>query len=162
MQTSNSDQNISVNNTVFYLLGEYPLGEFMSVDGEADELTAGFLDQPFRELGIQPETIENIEMTLAGFAKEALVHNKQTGSELPWRIRVFCQKKMVKDSNSVTTSRLFNAEQAMEQAQIIHPSGTKIIGGWGYFLIERGGRFAAGSSTPPRHWIDIYLYKEGE
>lgn len=112
---------------MWYLLAEYPLSEITSVDGEADELTAGFLDQPFRELGVQPETIENIEMTSAGFAKEALVHDKQAGSELPGRIRVFCQKKMVEDANSVKTSRLFNAEQAMEQAQIIHPSRSNII-----------------------------------
>ena len=38
-----------------------------------DELTVGVLLQALQALGILPEWAENIEMTLAGFAREALV-----------------------------------------------------------------------------------------
>jgi hypothetical protein len=87
------------------------------------------------ELGIPPEWVENIEMTLTGFAREALAHFKQGRPALPERIRVFCQKKMVAE---------------------------KMSGGWGYFLIERTESPCDTFAGRPHQIVDLYLYREGE
>jgi hypothetical protein len=132
----------------------------MSEIDRGDELNAG-LFQKMQELDIPLQCVEKIERTLKGFVREALVHYKQSKLELSGRIRVFCQIKQIDAANSAQTSRLCNAELAMEHAQIIHHSGTKMDRGWGYFLIERGGNVFADSSLSSYHLVDLYLYKEG-
>jgi hypothetical protein len=162
MQTSNADQSIRPDDPVWYFLAEYSLSEFTADLNVGEKLMAGSLFQTVRELGIPPEYVENIEMMLTGFAKEALVHFKQGGLELPGRIRIFCQKKMIDNANSAKTSRPYDTEQTLEHAQFVHHPGTKINGGWGYFLIERGGDVSTGSSASSWNSVDLYLYKEGE
>ena len=162
MQISNANHDLRSDDPVWYFLSEFSLSEFMSDYDRRNELTAGFLTQTVRGLGISPECVENIEMKLTGFTKDALAHFKQGRLESPGRIRVFCQKKAIDDANSTKTSGPYNTEQAMEHAQIIHHSGTKMNGGWGYFLIERGGNVSAGSCVSSWNSVDVYLYKEGE
>ena len=129
--------------------------------GKGDELTAGFLFQPFRALGVPPEWIEKVEMTLTRLAILALVPVEQEKLARFGSIRVFCQKKMIDDANSVKTSSLCNEEQAIKHAPIKVHSSTIMNGGWGYFIIERSGD-DAGSSERARPLIDLYLYQEGE
>jgi hypothetical protein len=162
MQTSNGDQNIRSKHPEWYLLAEYALSEILPDNGKGDELPAGLLSQPLRALGIPLEYLEIIDMTLTGFAKEMLLYYKQGSLEMPGRIRVFCQRKMIDDANSAKTSRLYNAKQAMEHAQIIHPFGTKMNEGWGYYVIERGRDFASIPSKESCRVVEIYLYKEGK
>jgi hypothetical protein len=120
------------------------------------------LFQEVKELGLPPECVENIEITLAGFAKEALAHFKQGKVELPGRIRVYCQNKIIDDANSArANSRPYHAEQSVEHLQMIYQSSA-IKGGWGYFLIERGGNVPVDSLEGSRNTIDLYLYKEGK
>lgn len=157
MQTSNTNQESRSNDLEWYLLGEYSLSKFLSSHEKRGELTAALLSQTMRDLGIPQEYLENIDRALTGYAKEALEHFKQGGLELPGRIRVFCQKKMVAAANSEKISRLYNSEQA----QNIHPPSTIMNGGWGYFIIER----SADNASPSERfhpYIDLYLYKEGE
>jgi len=162
VQTSNGRQHIRSNHLEWYLLAEYALSEMMPDNGKRDELTAGFLYRPFRALGIPPECIESIEMTLTGFANEALVPFKQGRPEQPGSIRVFCPKKIIADADSAKTLVPYYAEPGMEQAPAIPYPGTNMNGGWGYFLIERGGNLSADSSVSSWNSIDLYLYKEGE
>ncbi len=147
---------------IWCFLAEFSLGEFMSDHDRRDDLTAKLLFQTVRELGISPDCVENIEMTLTGFAKEALVHFKPGAVEVPERIRVFCQKKMIASANLAKTSVPYYAEPGMKHAPAITYPGSKINGGWGYFLIERGGNLSAGSCVRSWNSIDLYLYKEGE
>jgi hypothetical protein len=107
------------------------------------------------------ENLESIDQMLAGFAAEALTHFKPGNPDLPGRIRVFCQQKMIETANSVRTARLYTAEQAMEPEPEIHPSGTKMNGGWGCFLIKRGGSDSEAASPRPQYFVDLYLYSEG-
>jgi len=162
MQTSHANQESRSKDLVWYLLGEYPLSEFLSDLDKGCELMDGSLLHTMRELGISLEYLENIGKTLRGFANEVLMHFIQGSSELSVHIRVFCQKKIIDNVNYAKTSRLYNAEESMEHAQIIHPSSTKMNGGWGYFLIERGGNVSTGSCVSARNSVDLYLYKEGE
>ncbi len=56
---------------------------------------AGFLFQAVQALGIPPECVENIAMTLTGFVEDALLHFTNGNLQLSGCIRVFCQKKML-------------------------------------------------------------------
>jgi hypothetical protein len=135
MQTSNPDQESRSKDLAWYLLGEYSLSKFLSDSEKEDKLKAGFLSQTVRELSIPPEYVENIEMMLTGFTKEAFEHFKQGGVKLPGRIRIFCKQKMI--------------EKEMK-------------GGWGYFVIERSRDSSTNDCTEPFHFIDLYFYGEGE
>ena len=102
---------------------------------KCDKITAGLLSQTVQELSMPIECVENIEMTLRSLAREALAHFEQGRVELPWRIRIFCKKKMIDG---------------------------EMKGGWGYFVIERSRDSSTSDCTEPHHFIDLYLYKEGE
>jgi hypothetical protein len=161
MQTSNAKQNFRSDDPVWVLHAELSLRDFLSDYDRRDGPTVGLLIQTARELGMLPECTENIAGTLAGFAKEALVRTKQGRLEFPGRIRIFCQKKMIDDANSAKTSRSCRAEQDNKQKQIFPDSGANTVGGWGYFMIERGEDLPPYSSAIPHNYIDLYLYKEG-
>jgi hypothetical protein len=145
MQTSTAGQNFRSDEPVWVLLAELSSGDSLSDHDRGEETTAGFLIQTSQDLGIPPECMENMARTLAGFAREALARYEQGRLEFPGRIRIFCQKKMIDDASLAKAY-----------------SGAQTIGGWGYFLIERGEDLPPDSSATPHHDIDLYLYKEGE
>ena len=161
MQTSNINKNGRSNDSVWQFLAEYSLSEFLSDPDKGDELTTGLLFQPFRELGVPPDWIGNIETALTGYAKQALAPFKQGMVELSGSIRVFCQKKMIVDANSAKTSRPDHIEQATENVPIIFKTGSIMNGGWGYFIVENSGG-SASSSMRSHPVVDLYLYREGE
>jgi hypothetical protein len=134
MQTSFANQHGRSNDPVWQFLAEYSLSEFLSDHDKESELSAGLLFQTMRESSIPIERIENIEVTFRRFAREALMHFKQGRMELPGRIRIFCNKKMIDE---------------------------EMKGGWGFFVIERS-RDSSTSDWSDPHLIDLYLYKEGE
>ncbi|HLO27845.1 MAG TPA: hypothetical protein VK249_01840 [Anaerolineales bacterium] len=105
--------------------------------------------------------MENIARTLAEFVKEASVRTKQGRLEFHGRIRIFCQKKMIADATSAKTSRVYHPEHGKEPTKLLPDSGANTIGGWGYFMIERGEDLSP-SSALSHHSVDLYLYKEGE
>lgn len=162
MQTSNAKQNFRPEDPLWVLLADLSLGDFLSDHDRRDAPTAGYLFQTLRELGMSPECMENIARTLAGFAKEASVRDKHGRLEFPGRIRIFCQKKIVDDANAAKTPRAYHAEQAKKEKQILPDSGASTMGGWGYFIIERGEDLPPDSSAILHNSIDLYLYKEGE
>ena len=162
MQTSNAKPNLSSNDPEWVLQAELSLSDFLSDHDCRDEPTAGYLFQKLQELGMSPEGMENIARTLAGFAKEASVRYEQRRLEIPGRIRIFCRKKIIGDANAAQTSRPYHTKQGKEQKQNFPDSGTNTIGGWGYFMIERGEELPPDSSAIPCSYIDLYLYKEGE
>ena len=143
-------------------MSEYSLGKFMIDVDSRDEITFRLLFHLVQDLGIPPECLKKIERTLTAFAKEALMRSNQGKNTLAVYLHLLCQKKRLVDLSATETSNNFNAERSSEFAQISQHSDLKMNAGWGYFLIERGERFTAGSSTAPHHWIDLYLYKEGD
>lgn len=162
MQTPNANQNFRSGNPVWYLLAEFALSEILFEHGQGYGPKDRCLFQVVKELGMSLECVENIEITLAGFAKEALAHFKQGNVELPGRIRVYCQNKIIEYVNSARAdSRSCHAEQSVEHLQLIYQSTAK-MGGWGYFLIERAGNVPVDSLDGSWKTIDLYLYKEGE
>ena len=103
-----------------------------------DALMAGLLYQPTQDLGIPPECLKKIEITLIEFLKQMKVHIKQAKCGLPIVIRLFYGKK------------------------IFHPVDTKIFGGWGFFIIQKAQDFITDSTKDSPNFIDLFLYKEGE
>lgn len=162
METSIANQNFSSDDPVWVLLAELSLRDFLSDHDRRDEPTAGSLFQTVRELGVSPECMENMARMLAGVAKEASVRPKQGKLELPGRIRIFCQKKILDEAKPTKTSRSYHPGQPKQQKQIFPDSMVRKIGGWGYFMIERGDDLPPDSSAGQHNSIDLYLYKEGE
>ena len=158
----NANQNFGSDDPIWYFLAEFSLIEFMSDHDRKDEPTVKLLFQTVRDLGIPPECVENIERTLTGFVKEAMVHFTLRRLELPGRIRIFCQKKMIDDGYSEKFSRPDHLEGVIKPGQTMHRSDTKMHGGCGYFVIERSLSPCADSSGAPPYFIDLYLYQEGE
>lgn len=123
---------------------------------------AGLMLQTIQEFSMPPECMENITRMLAGFAQEALAHQKQERLEFPARVRIFCQKKMIEDANAVSASPPDQRERGKKQKQILPDCEASKIGGWGYFMIERGEDLPPYSAGVPHGSIDLYLYTEGE
>jgi hypothetical protein len=159
MQTINANQNSSSYDPVWVLLAELPLVVFLSDQDWMDEPGVRFLFQTLRELGMSPESVENTTGMLAEFVKEALAYTRQGRLESSGRIRILCPKKIIDDASSAKTSR--PPEPGKKQKQGFPDSRANIIGGWGYFMIERGEDLPPEPSAIPHNYIDLYLYKEG-
>jgi hypothetical protein len=162
MQTSNAKQNFRPDDPVWVLLAEFSLRDFLSDQDRMDSSTVGLLFQTMRELGISPESMEEIVRTSAGFAKEASARGKQGRLEFTGRIRIFCQKKMIVGAEAAQPSRPYLTEQAKKQKQNLPDSRANKTGGWGYFVIERSEDLPPDSSAIPHNFVDLYLYKEGK
>lgn len=164
MKISNSNQNFTSDNRVWYFLAEFSLSQFLLDLHRGAELTVGLLIQTMRELGMPLEYVQNMATLVTEFAKESPVLYKQKGLDFPARIRIFCQNKIINEANAArTTSQPYLPEEAMEHSAMIFDVGTTLNGGWGCFLIERAGLDSStGQSVGSRNSVDMYLYKEGE
>ncbi len=159
MADVDANQEIRSDDPAWHFLAELSLSEILADPGW-DELTDGLLFQTERKLGMPPECIENIKKTLSGCAKEAWVQFKQGRLEGPGRIRLFCQQKILNDTNLAMPPK--HTETAGEHIKMSHHSTAKMNGGWGFFVIEKGGKLLTGSFAPSWISVDLYLYKEGE
>jgi hypothetical protein len=132
----------------------------MSDHDEKDRLTAGDLFRTLQELGLSPECVQNIAKALTGLVKELFAPDKQARLELAGRIRIFCQKKIIDDA--ALTKSMSPPEQDKQAKPIFLDAKMNQIGGWGYFIIERGEDLPPYSSAICQSSIYLYLYKEGE
>lgn len=160
MQTLNAKRNLNYNDTGWVILAELPFMDFLSDQDQTDGPVVTSMFQTLRELGMSPDDTENIAWTVARFSREALVPTRQGRLEFPEWIRIFCQKKMIDDVNATVSSR--PSEQDKQQNQMLPDFAVGRIGGWGYFMIERGEDLRSDSSAISKSYIDLYLYKEGD
>jgi hypothetical protein len=159
MQTTNGHLNSRTTDREWHFLGEYPPNELMIEMDIQDQTSALF--QTIRNMGLHPEHLSNLASNLIEFAKEAMEHLNQEGSESPVYIRLFCQKTTMEEINSAKSSSQFTEEQTSEPSHIIRHFGAGIDGGWGYFLIKRGGNESEDAYPRSQYFIDLYLYREG-
>ena len=156
MHTSNAKHKSD--DPVWHILAEISFQDYLSDHDPRAETTSRSLFQMLQELGVSPECVENIARTLAGFVKEVLERDIQERQESPGRIQIFCQKKILDDVNPLKTSATDRNIQGKKHTQSFPDSETIMIGGWGYFMIERGENLP--SSVTPQICVDLYLYKE--
>ncbi len=156
MTDINANQKIRSDGPAWYFLGELLISEILAFH-RRDELTDGLWVQTVCELSMPLECVDNIKKTLTGFASDAWVKFEQEKLDVPGRVRLFCQKKIIDNANS-TEITPYHAEHPIDLIKGVHPSVAKIKGGWGYFVIEKGGDVLTDSSNS----VDLYLYKEGE
>ena len=161
MQTTNDNPNSRITDPEWRFLGEYPLNELMVEMDNRDRTNTSLLFQTIRAMGIHPELLSNIESKLMRFVKEGGAQLNKGRYQAPAFIRLFCQKKTEEDVNSAKSSSQFNAELTIEPNQIIHQPDAGINGGWGCFLIKRGGNDSEDASPSSHYFIDLYLYREG-
>lgn len=161
MPPLNAGPNYRWDDPLWFLLAEFSLSELFP-DHEREELTAGRLSQTLRALGMPPECMEKLEKSLAGLAQGAGGHFRPVGPVLSaGGVRIFCQRKII-DNRRRAASQLDPAGQAVEPTPGRLDSVIKLSGGWGYFLIERGGVVIPGFPLSPESSVDLYLYREGE
>ena len=162
MPVSNDNQNSNLTDPDWCFLGEYAL-KGLVVDGEIRGRSEdGMLRETIRGLGIGAELIDSIERKLIEFISGAMAQLNQLRFETPTTIRVFCQKKMEEDENSMKSLSLIKEKQTLRFSTNIHQPVPAVNGGWGYFLVERNGGFAPNSTVSTFNLVDLYLYKEGE
>jgi hypothetical protein len=162
MQTLNTNQTTRSNDPGWVFLSEYSLRTFLEGPDAGDELATGMQSKMARELAIPVECIHHVEKTLRSFTREAVAQSQLERTDLYGRIRIFCQKKMIEDACSAKTTRLHHIEQAIGEERAVRYSDLIVNGGWGYFLVERTSDSSASPSGGPSHFIDLYLYVEGE
>jgi hypothetical protein len=162
MQTTNANPKSRHKDQGWIFLVEHSIDEFMLASHRVDEPAAGYLFQTMSDMGIPLECLKKMVRTLIEFVNQIMVQSTQRKREFPVVIRLFCQKRMIDEACVAKTSRPYDTEQALEHAPFIHHPGTKMNGGWGYFLIERGNHVPTGGSGSSQKTVDLYLYKEGE
>ncbi len=162
MQTSNVNPKMRRKNSQWRFLAEYSLSDFFTNPAQPDKVTSGWLFQTGQELGIPPEYVANIEITLKGFTGDASIHFKPGEGESPGLIRIFCQEHLKADASPKKTSLPCHSEPGTEFAPAVPCSSMKMSGGWGYFLVERSADSSVASSGSPQHFVDLYLYQEVE
>ncbi len=143
---------------VWYLLADFPLGKFSPGHDRNDETMIGTLVHALQELGMPPESMKTIALTLSGFVKEAQGHFQPVRG---W-VRIYADHKLRNEDRSTKTAQPYTAARAIEQIQKISQSSQNLNGGWGFFLIETGEKIPADSSQASWNSVDLYLYKEGE
>lgn len=160
MLKSNAKQSFNSDNSEWVLLSELPSIDFLLDQDRREESLVRSLFQTLQELGMLPKDMDNIARTLTDIAKEASVRTKNGRLEVPRRIRIFCQKKILADANIAKALR--HPQAGMEQKQNFLDSRTNTIGGWGYFMIERGEDLLPQSPALPYKYAGLYLYREGD
>ncbi len=160
MRTPDTTSDPSFTDSQWYFLAEYSLRDLVA------NLRQRVLDQSvfqaLRNLGIPHERLTDIENLLLGIVTRSLAHFDQRRCTSPQSIRLFCQKKALEASLLSEFSSPANPGQALEPSDVIHHSRAEINMGWGYFMIERGRSSEPYPSRPSDHWVDVFLYKEGE
>jgi hypothetical protein len=132
MHKSNTNRGKRSFGFEWFLLGEYPLSIFFPLSENGEPGAARLLSQTIQEWGLPDECVQNIGRIGKDILVEALSHGKSKRRDLPGRIRVFLQVKMI--------------DQEMK-------------GGWGYFVIEPSRDVSSGDRIEPLY--DVYIYEEG-
>ncbi len=162
MKTSRQHHDLSINDPAWDFLAEFPLNELLVDMDLRDSAEAGLLYQTVKGLGVRVELLDIIEGKLTVFAARAVAQLNQRRFKASTFVRLFCQKQAIADENLPKPAIQFKPEAGPNPSRIIIRSAPEINGGWGYFLVERGGSSQPETMAATNNWIDLYLYKEGK
>ena len=134
MQTGNLTK-ASNDDPMWQFIGEFSLCEASSNEEMGAQPETEALFQALLRVGIPPERLNRMKVSLQERARCGRSPPDPQLSGSPMRFRLFFRKKTVD--------------------RAICPGKTR-IGGWGYYLIERG------SDPEGQRAVELYVYKEGE
>ncbi len=161
MKTVKQHHDPSINGPAWDFLAEFPLNELLIDMDLRDSAEAGLLYQTVKGLGVRAELLDIIEKKLTVFASRAVAQLNLRRFEASTFVRLFCQKN-AEDEKIKKPAVEIKPEPGLNPSQIIHRSASEVNGGWGYFLVERGGSLLPETTDGTNNWIDLYLYKEGK
>jgi hypothetical protein len=139
MQTANNNPKIEQDDSIWDSIAEYPLSGFSVSPGLIPDATLESFFQIMRELGLPAECFNRIVGTLKETAIRTRCHFEPGNPDAPVHIGLFCQRKTIK---------------------AILQSRNRKEGGWGYYVIERGGDLPVSSQEEYDCRLELYLYKE--
>ena len=150
MQNVYDSQELNKDDLLWSFMGTYSLRGVPGEDNMEVELNAGSLMHTMRNLGVSPEGLEKIAGILNVTVRGAMSHFRENNPNPPLSIRLYCQRSVIPS--------LRPANSCQHPDPIVN---TIKNGGWGFFLIERGRNFLAGSQEGSHLVAELYLYKEG-
>jgi hypothetical protein len=137
MKMTNDPPELNNHDPVWYSFADYSLGkDALDEDLEA-MLASGSVIQTMKESGLPPECLKRIVRTIREAARNFL-HRVPNA---PVHIRLFYQRN--------TAAFLSHSEKRRE-------------GGWGFFIIQRGGDHPSVIRNEPYPIIELYIYREGK
>jgi hypothetical protein len=140
MQADIDHQENKYDRSVWILIGHDLLSEEAGEGQIGVEKIAGSHSQTWQELGMQPESLVKVEGIITRAIQEAKRHFLRSRSNLPVHILLFCQKMLLE-----SVPRYEN----------------QMLGGWGYYILERSVDFPCPVCDSFHRVIELYLYKEG-
>jgi hypothetical protein len=141
------------------LLIEFPLAVFLSERSRNHDPAAGLLFQALCKLDISSECVADIERSLVDFAAHIWRHFQGGEHDVPGQVRIFYQRKRIGGHAALQPYPL---DHRIQNALVVPGLNRKTNGGWGFFLIARGGDVASHGPQNPANLVDVYLYREGE
>jgi hypothetical protein len=141
MPAESDNQENKYDHSIWVLITQYLLREESHDEESGAKTIAGSLFQAMRALGLAPEGFEKLEETITGIITTARRHSLHGGRpDWPVYIRLFCQRILLDGSPHYVKQRL---------------------GGWGYYIIERGGDSNASVCDSYHRIVEFYIYREG-
>lgn len=141
MEVENSNPEVDHDDPTWQLIAEFSLNEGILAEFLATELTVGSIFHAMRDQRIPVDCIKRIKGTIAETVKGARSSFPRRLPDSHVRISVFSNKKA--------------------KARV-HHSGDQIIGGWGYYVIEKGRDLLNATCQDCPREVELFIYEEGE
>ncbi len=160
MEAVHIGDDARLNDPQWSFLAEYPLTKLMVDMGSPGETESEVLARITGELGIGAELFSHIERKIIELTMEAMAQFDQGRYAAP-TIRLFCQRKAIEEINLQKSACPHLKGDNPGTPPAIEQPDHATNGGWGYFVVERGGRTTDNGRGRECFWIDLFLYREG-
>ncbi len=146
-----------INDPEWYFFEEYVLEKLPAgLEGTSEDV---YRLERIEGLVMDAGLLNEIENKVITLTRDALARHDHDRCKTQTTIRLFIQKRAIGEVTLIRSSIQIEAGKNRKNLPRARKTGH---GGWGYFLVERGGGFKHDSSVSNLLSIDLYLYKEGE
>ena len=156
MPNKKENLNSSFDDSVWNFLMAYPLSELITDTNMRDMPKTCLLIQTLLELGVKTELLNKIVRKLIKIAEDALDQSDQRKMATLPHLRIYCQNVTILSQNSTQPPTQEKSRVTIKSPQRNHFSGSRINGGWGFFLVNKAAYHLPGSSINSSSWIDVY------
>jgi hypothetical protein len=140
MSTECDYQENKYDHSGWVLIAQHFLREDSHDEVSGAKSIAGSLFQATRALGLPPEGFEKLEEAITRIVIKAMKHSLHGKLNLPVQIRLFCQRMLLDG---------------------LPHHDKELLGGWGYYIIERGEDSDCSVRDSYRRVVEFYIYREG-